>query len=270
MAPSPETERVILAHQATVRRVRDQVARFVQAQWIGLGEYRDADIDRLVAAVLPVVEGGQLTIANLTTAYLAAVAETIVGSPTRTPTTRPRDMSVEAVRGVPGSEVYRRPALSLYWALSKGATFEEAKAAGLRRLLSLSDTDLQLAKTHTARRVASSDRRIVGYRRKLTGSENCGICHVAATQRYHKAELMPIHPGCDCDVLPIYGTEDPGQVIDEAGLEEAHTAIEDRFGARASDGRRIDYRKILLVREHGELGPVLTVKGQHFTGPDAI
>jgi hypothetical protein len=60
-------------------------------------------------------------------------------------------------------------------------------------------------------------------------------------------------------------------VIDEQQLSDTHAAIEERFGVSSDDARSaVDYRKVLLVRDHGELGPLLTVKGQHFDGPSSI
>jgi hypothetical protein len=44
-----------------------------------------------------------------------------------------------------------------------------------------------------------------------------------------------------------------------------HDAIRETFGEMAFDARQIDYRKILLVEQHGELGPTLTVARHHFT-----
>jgi hypothetical protein len=58
-------------------------------------------------------------------------------------------------------------------------------------------------------------------------------------------------------------------VIDEERLNAVHEAVEARFGFSDPSGREIDYRGI-TIREHGELGPVLTVKGQHFTGPEEL
>ncbi|MGV9364517.1 hypothetical protein [Amycolatopsis sp. NPDC003731] len=180
---------------------------------------------------------------------------------------RPAEVTGTALRGVDPREVYRRPGVQVWTSLSEGRTFDEAVKDGLRRAVSVAMTDLQLAKTHTARKVFENDDRVVGHRRTLTGSEDCAICRVAATQRYHREDLQPIHPGCDCGVAPIYGDSDPGQVIDRKGLEDVHDAVAERFGESAADARAIDYRKLILVENHGEIGPVLTVKGQHFDGP---
>jgi hypothetical protein len=69
--------------------------------------------------------------------------------------------------------------------------------------------------------------------------------------------------------MPIYGDQDPGQVIDELRLEATHEAVEERFGVSDRAGRAIDYRQI-AIREHGEIGPMLTVADQDFTGPGSF
>ena len=72
---------------------------------------------------------------------------------------------------------------------------------------------------------------------------------------------MPIHPGCDCGEMPIYGTQDPGQVINELRLDATHQSVATRFGISDAGAREIDYRAIKIT-EHGEMGPMLTVRGQ--------
>jgi len=48
-------------------------------------------------------------------------------------------------------------------------------------------------------------------------------------------------------------------------LDQIHSAIQKTFGMSARDAREIDYRKILVVHEHGELGPILAKRGNKFT-----
>jgi hypothetical protein len=165
---------------------------------------------------------------------------------------------------------------------------------GERRVRSLALTDVELAVTHTARERLKDEPEVRFYRRVLTGAESCGLCIIASTQRYRKRDLLPIHPNCDCVVAPILGDQDPGRSInstrvsDEASptgetadgvpiygpddvldteflTREVHDAIRETFGEVAFDARQIDYRKILLVERHGELGPVLTVERHKFT-----
>jgi hypothetical protein len=159
--------------------------------------------------------------------------------------------------------------VDVYRALDNGKSLTQAIEAGALRISSIASTDVQLARRNAGFQARSRNDRIVGYARTLTGAENCALCYVASTQRYTRGELLPIHPGCDCGEMPIYGTQDPGQVINEARLEATHEAVEERFGISDRGARAIDYRNI-MVREHGELGPLLTVRDQKFTGPSDI
>lgn len=59
-------------------------------------------------------------------------------------------------------------------------------------------------------------------------------------------------------------------MIDEETLAAAHEAIMSTFGISDAAARNPDYRKLILVRNHSELGPLLTVKSHRFTGPEAL
>jgi hypothetical protein len=257
-----------------------------------LTSWRDADADSFIAAATPMVAGAQQAMAAMTDVYLAAILSDLLGEPVE-----PAGVTLgDDLRGVPAVEVYRRPFIQIWTDLAGGALLKAAIQAGLRRAEGLAATDLQLAKTHSSRIALAGrgDERIVGYRRVLTGAENCAMCVLASTQRYHVEDLLPIHPACDCAVAPIVGRQDPGQVINSVTvtdgaqavrstssgvnvfngdnlvnlgdlLDPLHEEIDKRFGISDRGGRRIDYRKLLTVHEHGEIGPVLTVKGQKFT-----
>jgi hypothetical protein len=96
------------------------VLDFVQRSWVGLDEYRDADIERFVAAVVPVVTGGQVRIAALTDAYLATVETAVLGDVAR-PVGVPRSLVTdEVMRGVPASDVYGRSGPTVWTALANG------------------------------------------------------------------------------------------------------------------------------------------------------
>jgi hypothetical protein len=215
--------------------------------------------------------------AALTDAYLASVEAAMFGTTVRPIGIRAADMTTEAIRGVGATEVYGRAGSSVYVALSDGKGLVDAVKGGMLRALSIASTDLQLAKTHTTRKVAQERDSIVGTRRVIRGGKSCGLCIVASTQRYTKSDLMPIHPGCDCGTLPIWGQQDPGQVIDPDQLDNVHARIAERFGAYSSGARKIpgvtdpttagplEYRNVLVSHNHGEIGPVLGVRGQDFT-----
>lgn len=268
MPTPPEVVRTIVAYQDRTAAVRSRVETYARNLWGSLGSWRDDDINRMIAQIVPFVNGAQMQMVALTDAYLNAIA-VAAGLPMPNGSTPARSVTGTATRGVDPREVYRRPGVTVWTALSEGKPLREAVDEGLHRLVNLATTDLQLAKTRTSLHRLSGDGSVAGYRRTLTGSENCAMCTLASTQRYHKRDLMPIHPGCDCDVAPIRGNVDPGQVIDPDRLEALHQAVTDKFGKAAADGREIDYR-LIEVQEHGELGPVLTWRGQHFDGPAAV
>ena len=279
MPVDPAVLDVIVRYGDVATAVRQRVLSYLQRAWGYLPSYNRDDIDLWVAQIAPAVEAGQVQIAALTDAYLASVESLVTGETVR-PLGVPAEV-VTAVRGVPTAEVYARTGPTVWGALKDGATLNTAVQQGLRRALTMGATDLQLAKTHASRHVLQQKDNVVGYRRVLSGSKSCGLCIVASTQRYHKKDLLPCHPGCDCSVAPIIGREDPGQVIEAGRLEDVHAAIDDRFGAFNSGARDIpgvkhpsgdpvQYRDVLVVHDHGEIGPVLGVRGQAFAGPDDI
>ena len=255
--------------------VRSRVESYAQLAWVGLGSYRDADIDRLVGLIVPKVLAGQRQIANLTDGYLAALGGARAG-------VEPKLVTGAAVRnGAEPEDVYRRPAKTLYTKLSEGMAYSNAEAEGFRRLQSLVSTDMQLAMR------AQEDRSLRAggwkfFKRVLTGSENCAKCAIASTQRYRVGNLKPIHPGCDCTCEPLKTMTDPGQVIDENLLESIHELVGNELGldentvdrgARdlglgktdAKGNAISDYTDLIVTRNHGEYGPTLTWRKDKFT-----
>lgn len=251
--------------------LRLAMTEWVRRWFLAAESFRDADADRYVAEVLPVAAGAQQALASLAWVYQAKMLADITGDLTAPAPVPVASVTGLALRGVEPQVVYRRPFAEIYRRISDGASLTDAVTAGERRAQQIAITDLQLTDMRTANAVLSNDPRAPQYyRRTLTGHENCGLCIIASTQRYHRRQLAAIHPGCDCGVAPLPGSVDPGQVIDEDLLRQAHDAIEARFGQYDAGGRAPDYRKVILVREHGELGPVLTVARHKFTGPDQV
>jgi hypothetical protein len=262
-------------YDALSTSLRARVVSFVLGAFDSLGSYRDGDAAAFVEQVLPTVLAAQQQMGNITDAYLSAMIADMLGTSTSA-------VGVEvpaALRGVDPAEVYTRPFVTTWTALARGKAYDAAVAEGRTRLLSITETDLQLART----RAAQQSMRAGGarfFRRRLTGSKNCALCTLASTQRYRVEKLMPIHPGCDCKPEPLVGDRDPGQIIDEATLREAHDAIAaagetvDRAGnviRTTAKGKRIrDYANIIITREHGEYGPLLAVRRHAFTGPEDI
>ncbi|MCQ6554801.1 hypothetical protein NPS70_16570 [Streptomyces sp. C10-9-1] len=254
---------------AQVAGVWTSVLGRVRRSWDGLDSWRDADVARFQRQALPVILGGQRTIAALTASYLESLYQELGEQPPR----RPLDMdrvTGRSLRDVDPADVYRRPFVTAWSSLADDEPLDVALDHGARRLETILKTDLQLARTHTVREVAADMPRFTYTVRELQGEYDCALCIVASTQRYHKRNLAPIHPGCDCIVKTVTADYDPGQIIDEARLEQLHRVVEEATGQSDRGARAIDYRKIIVANDHGEIGPVLGFAGQRFTGPDDI
>lgn len=269
MALSSEA-RVILAHQRMLDEVRRRVVDYTQHEWAGLGSWHGADVDRFLARVLPVVETGQKQTYQLTTSYLDSIAR-LQGLEPVAPTKLPRLLAGQTKespraywfrRGVTREEVYRRPFEQAWWRLSEGDSLDSAVNAGADRLDQLAQMDMQMSNVQSAFDKLSGDKNVVGYMRILGGGESCALCAIASTQRYHTEDLMEIHDRCDCTVEPIYGDEDPGQVINEDRLQGMQDVLE-QAGVKYEGGEFKTDRSI-RVQFHGETGPTLTWADQNF------
>lgn len=257
-----EPDQLIVGYQAATAAIRARVVEYARRLWLGSASLRDEDVERIVSRLVPAVQSGQRQVAQLTDAYISRVAafagvEWSAG------------LNLDDIvnyRGVPAVEVYRRPAVTAYTALSRGVPYAEAVQQGLNRLVSITSTDMQQAKNRAA--AAGIDRSgFEFFRRVLSGSENCALCAIASTQRYRRGDLLPIHPGCDCGVAVMFAPSDPGQVIDSPTLELIHNEVERVTGSVDRSGRAPDYRDLVVTNLHGELGPTLGWRGETFTGP---
>lgn len=109
--------------------------------------------------------------------------------------------------------------------------------------------------------------RLVGWRRmvhpELSRNGSCGMCLVASTRLYYRADLMPIHTGCNCVPLPIYEGSDAAYLVNEEDLA--------RFYDEAGSNRREDLKNTRYqINQHGELGPVLNRHGVPFRTPGQV
>jgi hypothetical protein len=272
---------IVMAYRAATGAIRDQLGGIVRGLWLSLGQYRDRQRRQFAGDVIPYVQAAAAQMSSLTAGYLAAIQQQHTGRLVTPPAVRPPDLA--ALRnGADPAEVYGRPFDLVWRQLAElphvDGAIEQAIGAGMNRAEKTAFTDLQLAKRQSSQESLRSDRYAIGYRRVLEGAHSCGLCIVASTNRYHKGQLLPIHPGCDCGVVPVYVDSDAAAKANQRLLGDVHQAIADRFGvsdyaartipgAKDGKGRPIDYKDVLITHEHGELGPVLAVKGRPFTGP---
>jgi hypothetical protein len=229
------------AYQEGLASIRLQVAEFVGSVWDAMAWPDDAEIPGFVATVAPAVEGAQRAAVEFTDAYVGHLLNRApLGLDTRAL------VGAAARAGVAPVEVYRRPFVSVWTSLSKGADPVSAVATGRARLTLTAETDVQLATRAAANAVGDADSLILGWQR-VPDAGACPFCLTVAGQRYHRAQLMPIHPRCGCTVEPITGSE------------------RSRFSGRLEK----DTAQV-AVHEHGELGAVLTGAHEQFTGPEDI
>lgn len=220
---------------------------------------------RFLTRAVPLVLSSRLRMATLTAAHIERTLRTAGLAPRRAVSAP----DVAGLRGVDASEVYQRPFKQVWTELSQDKDFPTAVKAGETRVARLIETDLQLAKTHAAQAVMSKATGPGLYQRILKGEHDCVKCVVTSTRAYSKAELMPIHPGCDCDVEPIVGLAE-FKAEAKQRLMDAHDMVATQFGPDAANASGHGYLDLIATHEHGEYGPTLGIRGQTFTGPAAI
>lgn len=255
--------------------VRRRVSTRVERNWRDLGSWNEADVDRFLARTLPVVDAGQRRTVSLTDAYLARVTRTrTIGLPAD-------DLVGAGVRnGTPPADVYRRPFVQLWSALSNGAQFMDAmNAAGVRAAQSAS-TDVSLSMRASAdafQEAGPAESDIIGWERVLD-PDACAFCATASTQRYKSANLEPIHANCQCGIAPVFRENDRAikdfnrQVL--SNIKDANAAADRPYWEARHFRVDGDTGEVILpdiaVHEHGELGAVLADAAHDFTGPADI
>lgn len=223
------------------KRLQQIVAAAVAAAWHGLPHYDQQQIDQFLTSVLPLTAAANRQSVLLTQAFLArALAQPPAGLDA--------DQIIAGIRnGTTPAQVYHRPFVTVWGALGRGIPWAAAVKLGLDRATSAAATDVQLSFTHTLAALGSADNQILGYER-VPDDGACDFCLAASGQVYHSSDLMPLHNGCGCGVEPI--------------TSDATFNAPDRFPG--ADGLEV------AVRDHGELGPVLTNAVDHFAGPSVV
>lgn len=114
-------------------------------------------------------------------------------------------------------------------------------------------TDVTLAERAATFVHTEGDDRIAGHRRVTSGSP-CALCAVAATQRYTRGDLRPIHHGCSCTTAPIYRDVTNWRKPDRAALN----AIYERAGGTDYQSlRRLTADNETVEVVNSVLGPTL-------------
>jgi len=247
--------RIALSYQEQQTQLSEGSANAVELIWNRIvGDVSDDTQDQFAELAARTVEAFRTRSVLLAEAYLRTY-ETLA---TDQAPTQPRSNVVDITKrlrgGVPLEEVYRRPVVTARAALSRGEPLPSALRIGRLRAVASADTDATLAAREASRDVMERSSRIVGYRR-VPDSNACSFCHLVSTQRYRTDELNPIHTKCHCSVMPIIGSRDPGRVLSRLVKEPSV----DPNGVNKINPDDVE------IREHGELGPVLSLKSHSFT-----
>ena len=242
-------------------RIVSRVIRLVESDLAGFdGWYSDRLVAELAASVADHVLAGQRGVASLTDAYLSRVTSMVAGQVVSPAGVAP-DLSRSLRTGQADlGEVYVRLGADFRWRRSEGVDEVAARAATTTRAGVMADTDMALA---FRRQVVDFNRArgVLRYRRVLRSEQPCGLCAAASDRLYTRGDLLPIHGRCRCGVMPVTHATDPGSTLSDVDLSALYEAAGGTSAAKLKNVR---------VVQHGELGPVLTVRGQHFRGPAQV
>lgn len=229
--------------------------------WAGFtGWYEPAAVAAVSTQAAEVSTAAQNAVSGAMAEYIGQVVAYLRGT---AGITIPR-VSVPTIRnGVDLTTVHARTAdtYRMTYAVTEDVT--ESIERAFARELELIEADLALA-AREAQDAAMVALEVETYRRvlrpELSQTGPCGLCVAASTQVYRVGDLLPLHGRCKCKTVPIVGALDPAEAMNSIDLKALYAAA---GSTTPADLKRVRYE----VNEHGELGPVLTVKGQRFTGP---
>jgi hypothetical protein len=252
---------------ATRERLSGNLLALLARLWAALTtgqRYDDAQVAAFAAQAAALSKGARTAASGAQEAYLRQILALLDTQPGRG-----LKVSIpDAPRGVDPVVQYTRPVEEFRRLRVSGLDEFEANERALRRLQLIGDTDVSLAVRDTSAQVLAAADKVTGWRRvvhpELSKGGTCGLCIVASDRLYHRGDLMPLHARCNCAVVPVVkGKADPGAALNADSLKALYQAA---GSTKAADLAKTRY----VVRQHGELGPVLTVEGEHFRSPAAV
>lgn len=255
---SAELMRLIAQQTGMIGALSLQTIQMLLRLWVPFREWYDEDrVNAVAARSATTVESAQTQARRRQEAYLRFIYKEM-GIPNPTPQDirleYPGEVDIYPREASP-LDVWKRPAEQYRYAISEGATESEALQKAVERIGHNGNMDLSLARREASRAVFEATPEVTGYRRiihpeRSESGFSCGLCVVASTRTYKSKDLLPIHNDCNCDVLPIIGTQDPGKILNDEDLQ----AIYDAAGSNTAG----DLLKTKVsFTEHGELGPII-------------
>lgn len=255
---SAEFMRLVAQQTGMIGALSMQTLQMLLRLWVPFREWYDEDqVNAVAARSATTVETAQSQARRRQEAYLRFIYKEM-----RVPTPAPMDVKFEYPgdvdiypREASALDVWKRPAEQYRYARSEGATETEALQAAVDRIGHNNQMDLALARREASRSMFAATPEVTGYRRiihpeRSESGFSCGLCVVASTRVYQKRDLLPIHNECNCDVLPIIGTQDPGKELNDEDLQ----AIYEAAGSNTA-GDLLNTK--VSFTEHGELGPII-------------
>lgn len=232
--------------------------------WAGFtGWYSPAAVASQAALLAQSSEAAQQLMVGVFSRYVAELTALLRDSPR---IEVPKVGLAPVRNGADPVRVHSRPAYVFRETFALTGDEYAAQEKAFDRAMQLIETDIMLA-SRQVQMDAMEALQVTTYRRvlrpELSETGPCGLCVVAANRRYTIKDLLPIHGRCKCETVPIVGDVDPGITLNQDDLQRI-------YDAAGSTNRRDLKRVRVQVNEHGELGPVLTVRGQKFTGPDDL
>lgn len=232
--------------------------------WAGFSAWYDtAAVTDLAEQIADLSLSGQTSIVGLFSEYVAQVTAMLRGDRL---VTVPRVPARPIRSGVDPVSVHSRPAAVFRETYALLGDEQAAIERAIGRAAQLMETDAMLA-ARAAQMEAMRELEVTHYRRvlrpELSESGPCGLCVVAADQVYKIGDLLPLHGQCKCQTVEVTDALDVGKRLNREDLDKIYAAA---GGTTAADLKRVR----VTINEHGELGPVLSVRGQKFTGPDDL
>lgn len=225
------------AYQLELKKTRLAVSQHVGDMFKRLPNYYDNQVPGFVARAVPVVRAGQERAIALTSAYTTRKLQT---------STVGLDVPsiVDNIRGgVTPEVVYARPFVTVRAAIYD-IGIDQAIQKGLSRMVSTVDMDIMMASRDALPALADSfSDRVTGWTR-VADSGCCDFCQMLDGVETGPTEPQPLHNNCGCTAEPITSSR-PTESL--------------------SNGDVIDQ---VAIREHGELGPLITDKLYDFLSLD--
>ena len=251
---------------AGVETLKASTEASVQSVWAASPDWYDAAV---IAALSAEAASASLAGQQAITGAAEEFATATVSILTDTARVAIPRVDIPPVRnGAPLTLVHSRTAERFKRAFSQGASSDEAYLQALKRAGGLARTDMTL-RQRAAQIVLLDELGVKKYRRvvqpELSETGSCGLCVAAADRVYGTDMLMPIHPpSCNCIVMPIIGSLDPGKTMNKEDLDRIYA---DAGGStRKQDLVNTRYK----VNEHGEYGLVLSRAKDDFRGPSQL